>query len=160
VNAVGEGGNSNQASTTTPTVPGAPQTLTAVAGVTQVTLNWQLPVSDGGSTITEYRIYRSTTDGGPYSFLNSTTNLTFIDTTVTNGQSYYYVVRAVNAVGEGGNSNQVSAFLELSSTTSSTIPITTTNDLISNIPFSEPSILLLSLIALVFIGKNRRKHKS
>lgn len=38
------------------------------------------------------------------------TGTTFTDSTVTNGKTYFYVVRTVNSAGvESGNSNQVSA---------------------------------------------------
>ncbi|HZQ46452.1 MAG TPA: malectin domain-containing carbohydrate-binding protein, partial [Verrucomicrobiae bacterium] len=52
------------------------------------------------------------TSGGPYTTIATNltagiTNYTYTDNTVTNGGSYYYVVSAVNAVGEGPNSSQV-----------------------------------------------------
>ena len=46
------------------TVPSAPLNLAAVAGNQQVTLTWDPPASDGGSAITNYLVYRSTTAGG------------------------------------------------------------------------------------------------
>jgi len=74
-----------------------------------VALIWTAPVSDGGSPITNYKIYRGNTAGGE-SLLGSISNvLSYADTSVTNGQTYYYKVRAVNNVGEGPYSNEVSA---------------------------------------------------
>lgn len=46
-----------------PTVPSAPQNLQATSGDAQVTLTWEAPSSDGGSPVTNYRIYRGTTSG-------------------------------------------------------------------------------------------------
>ncbi|MBI5806643.1 Ig-like domain-containing protein [candidate division TA06 bacterium] len=44
--------------------------------------------------IGEYQIFRSTTAGGPYAFLNGTTNLSYDDNSVVNDSTYYYVVRS------------------------------------------------------------------
>jgi len=113
VNAVGEGAQSNEASATPSagaTVPSAPQNLTdAPARGKGVQLNWSPPASNGGSPITAYNIYRGTASGGE-TLLTSVGNVTsFKDTTTSRGQLYYYVVKAVNAVGEGPASNEASA---------------------------------------------------
>jgi hypothetical protein len=75
-----------------------------------VTLGWSAPSDDGGSAITEYKIYRGTSSGGE-SYLTSVSVPTtyYKDTAVTNGQTYYYQVSAVNSVGEGEKSNEKSA---------------------------------------------------
>jgi len=112
VNAVGEGPRSAEASATPaspPTPPSAPQNLAATGGNAVVGLTWQAPSSDGGSPVTNYRIYRGPTSGGE-AFLFETGNvLAYSDTGVANGQTYYYVVRARNGVGEGPASNEASA---------------------------------------------------
>ena len=108
---MGESQPSNEVSATpkaTATVPGAPQNLQASAGNGYVLLNWQAPASDGGSTITGYKIYRGTTSGSE-SYLTQVTGLSYNDTSVTNGNTYYYYVTAVNSVGESQPSNEVSA---------------------------------------------------
>ena len=98
-----------QLSAPAPTPPSAPRTLQAVAGVAQVTLNWQAPASDGGSPVTDYKLYRGTTASGE-TFLTSVGNvLTYTDSAVTGGQTYYYEISAVNAAGEGPKSNEASA---------------------------------------------------
>ena len=95
--------------------PSAPQNLTATPGTNQVTLNWQAPSSTGGETLTKYSVYRGTSSGteslvtsGGCSGLSGTT-LTCTDTGLTSGTTYYYRVTASNPVGEGGQSNEVSA---------------------------------------------------
>ncbi|WP_240415045.1 fibronectin type III domain-containing protein [Paenibacillus periandrae] len=88
-----------------PTLPSIPVDLLATAGNTQVTLTW--PAVTGA---TGYNIKRSTTAGGPYTpVATNVYGSPYIDTTVTNGIKYYYVVTAVNAGGESGNSNEASA---------------------------------------------------
>src|SRR5216117_2764666 len=91
------------------TPPSAPQNLEAVAGDGNVGLSWQAPASDGGSPITNYQIYRGTTSGGATFLATVGTVLTYSDTSVTNGQSYFYQVTATNAAGESPRSNEVSA---------------------------------------------------
>src|SRR5438876_2439226 len=111
LNNVGEGPRSSEASATPiapPTIPGAPRDLGAVAGDATVALAWSSPSSDGGSTITNYKVYRGTISG-QLSFLATLPNvLSYTDSAVTNGQTYYYKVTAVNAVGEGPRSNEAS----------------------------------------------------
>jgi hypothetical protein len=55
---------------------------------------------------TTYNVKWAATNGGPYITVAPPAGATYTDTTVTNGTTYYYVVTAVNAVGEGANSNQ------------------------------------------------------
>lgn len=87
-------------------VPTAPTGLGAVPGDGQVQLTW-----NAVSGATGYNVKRSTTNGGPYSNVNTTpvTATTFTNTGLTNGATYYYVITAVNASGESPVSTQVSA---------------------------------------------------
>ncbi|MEV7023083.1 PKD domain-containing protein [Kitasatospora sp. NPDC093558] len=96
------------------TAPGAPTGLTATAGNAQAALNWTAPASNGGVSITSYRVYRGTASGqetllttGGCSGLGAVLSCT--DTGLTAGQTYYYKVSAVNSIGEGAQSNEASA---------------------------------------------------
>lgn len=60
--------------------------LTATSGDKQITLNWS---NTNGNT---FNIKRSTTLGGPYTTISSTSSNTYTDISVTNGTTYYYVV--------------------------------------------------------------------
>src|SRR5205807_2214523 len=89
--------------------PSAPQNLAATGGNAQVTLTWQAPASDGGSPITNYKIYRG---GAPTTetLLTTVGNvLSYTDSAVTNGVTYYYQVSAVNNRGEGRQADEASA---------------------------------------------------
>jgi hypothetical protein len=96
------------------TVPGAPTSLAAAGGNGQVGLGWDAPSSNGGAAITNYRVFRGTnssntlivTSGGCAS-LGVVLGCT--DTGLTNGQSYYYIVSAVNSAGQGPPSNGATA---------------------------------------------------
>ena len=84
------------------TSPGAPTGLTPTAGDSQISLSWTAPASNGGSPITGYNIYRSTTSGTegstPVTTVDPATT-TYDDIGLTNGQQYFYTVSAVNSVG-------------------------------------------------------------
>lgn len=85
-------------------VPAAPTALEATPGNQQVTLSWT-----GSTGATSYSVMRSTTSGGPYPVIGTTTGAVFEDDAVVNGTTYYYVVAAINASGQSANSNQASA---------------------------------------------------
>ncbi len=109
VNGVGEGPLSNEACATPSTTPEDPLGLNAVAGDQEVTLNWTAPSFDGGSTITNYRIYRGNSSGTEV-FLTEVGNINnYTDANLVNGQTYYYQVSAVNSKGEGPLSNEANA---------------------------------------------------
>jgi subtilisin len=111
VTVTGTSGSLSHSATVTvnvPTVPSAPQNLKATAGDAKVTLSWSAPSSDGGSAITNYNIYRHIALGSETLLTTIGNVLTYTDTSVTNGQTYYYQVTAVNSVGESVRSNEAS----------------------------------------------------
>jgi len=73
-----------------------------------VTLTWTASTS----TVSGYNVYRSSVSGGPYTKLNSSliASTTYVDSAVTSGQTYYYVVTSVDSSSvESANSAEVSA---------------------------------------------------
>ena len=89
------------------TVPPAPAGLSATAGNAQVGLNWS-----AASGATSYNVKRATVSGGAYTtiaFGITSTSYTDTDAGLTNGDTYYYVVSAVNTTGESAPSSEVSA---------------------------------------------------
>jgi len=111
VNSVGEGSQSAEVSAAAPVVPGAPQNLKAdiQSNPGEVLLTWQAPASDGGSAVTGYRIYRGFQAGSETFFAQVGNQLSYTDTTCHVGRACFYVVAAVNAVGEGASSDEASA---------------------------------------------------
>jgi hypothetical protein len=74
--------------------------LTASAGNAQVTLSWTASLGFLGVNINGYKIGQSETAGGPYSF-TSVGNVTgAVRSTLTNGKTYYFIVKAQDAFGE------------------------------------------------------------
>jgi fibronectin type 3 domain-containing protein len=107
VSASGESANSSQVNATPAvpaTPPAAPTGLQATGGNAQVSLTW---TATAGAT--SYHVKRSTTSGSGYAQIAAPTAANYTDTTVTNGIAYYYVVSALNAVGESANSAQATA---------------------------------------------------
>jgi thermitase len=95
------------------TAPDAPQNLAARhhqgPNSGRIKLTWSAPGSDGGSPVTNYEVYRGTTAGGE-GFLTEIGNvLSYVDSGLARGTTYYYKVSAKNAVGEGPQSNEASA---------------------------------------------------
>jgi hypothetical protein len=68
------------------------------AGSHAAILNWTASTT---STVVGYNVYRASTTGGPYSKLNSSSlaGLTFTDSTVVPGQTYFYVLTAMDSSG-------------------------------------------------------------
>jgi hypothetical protein len=89
--------------TTNPAAP-VPGNLAATAGDAVVTLTWTASVGATG-----YNVKRGPTNVGPFTRIATTTAPRYADSSVTNGTTYYYVVSALNAAGESGNSLDVSA---------------------------------------------------
>ena len=111
VNGCGESANSTEVSAVPappPVVVIAPPTkLNANAAKRKVMLTWTQSVTPN---ITQNKIYRATTTGGPYTVIATIAAQTsYTDTQVTGGITYFYVVSALTANGESGPSGQVSA---------------------------------------------------
>lgn len=112
-NGQGEGPMSNEANATVPTVPSPPENLSAIGGYREVALVWDPPFTNGGSPVTNHRVYRGTIPGGE-TFLLELGNVTgFLDVGLADGQEYFYQVSAVNIVGEGAKSNETNASTSL-----------------------------------------------
>ncbi len=112
VNASGESVESPEVSATTapappiPTVPDAPASVIATGGTTQVTITW-----GAVATATSYNVYYSTVSGVTKANGTKITGATSptVQTGLAEGTNYYYIVTAVNSVGEGTASVQVAA---------------------------------------------------
>lgn len=92
------------------TVPEAPYDLYASNRISSAGLTWSVP-ADGGSPITQYNVYRGTVSGSLIQ-IGIHGQAGYNDADVTAGVMYYYAVSAVNAMGEGPRSAEVSITLE------------------------------------------------
>ena len=110
LNAIGEGGLSNERSATPVGTPSAPLSPWASQSIPHgINLSWKAPTSSGGSAITGYRIYRATSPGSESLYATIGLTTIYLDLNVTKGVVYYYRVAAANLVGVGALSAEVSA---------------------------------------------------
>jgi fibronectin type 3 domain-containing protein len=109
VNSVGAGAFSTQTTAIPATVPDAPTGLGATAGISRVTLTWSAPAFHGGREITGYQVYRGSSESNSVLVATVSDVRSHIDSGLANGQAYHYAIRAVNSVGSGAPSVQVSA---------------------------------------------------
>lgn len=89
--------------------PAIPVGLAATAGDGQVALDWSDNLEPD---LAGYHVYRAPTTGGPYSRLSVTSvpGSLYVDSPLTNGATYFYVVTAIDHSGnESQFSSQVSA---------------------------------------------------
>jgi len=116
INSVGTSSPSNTATTTTPVQLSAPQPpsslVASAASSSQINLSWIAPTNNGGSTITGYKIERSTSGGSTWSTIVSntgSTTTTYSDTGLSPSTTYTYRVSAINNIGTSLPSNTSSA---------------------------------------------------
>ncbi|KQO18347.1 hypothetical protein ASF12_06945 [Paenibacillus sp. Leaf72] len=117
VKAGGTGGlslQSNEASTTPATVATAPTNVTAAAGNGQATVSFTAPADNGGSLITAYQI---TVSPGNATVTGTASPITI--TGLTNGTSYTFTVKALNAAGESMASTASNAVTPFTTTSNS-----------------------------------------
>jgi fibronectin type 3 domain-containing protein len=104
VNGAGEGQSSNEASATPQAPPAAPTSLTAAGSDGQISLSWH-----SATGAASYTVHRGTSSGSYTTMVSGITATSYVQTGLTNGTTYYFVVTAENAAGESGDSNQASA---------------------------------------------------
>ncbi len=86
-------------------LPSVPSNLRVTTGDRQVTLNW-----DSASGAAYYDVYMSTTPGqAGKTSIATVTEATYQASDLTNGTTYYFVVKAGNAGGLSAESNEASA---------------------------------------------------
>jgi subtilisin family serine protease len=108
-----------------PTKPSVPQNLIATPSDSQVALLWSKPTSNGGAAILNYKIYRHTNSTTEALLATIGNALSYIDNAVTNGETHYYRVTAVNSIGESPFSNEASATPAVIMTKAMTVFVTT-----------------------------------
>lgn len=108
----GESPQSNEDSARTFDAPSAPQNVDASPGPgdEEITVSWTPPADDGGLAITGYRVYAGNASG----VLELATEVngatySWTETDLGDGTTRFYEVSAVNEIGEGPRSAEVSS---------------------------------------------------
>ncbi len=88
-----------------------PQDVVATAYGGMVNLTWNAPANNGGTSVSQYRLYRADTSVTPsiYVLVGAVLNRSFEDESVINGRTYSYVITAVTEAGESALSAAVVA---------------------------------------------------
>jgi hypothetical protein len=106
VNSAGIGNSLTSAQILYASVPGAPTNVSSSIVNNDIEVSWSFPASNGGSTITNYSIYKvlnntetliATVSSSEYSYV--------ISSGLTWGSDYSYAVKAINAIGTGAVSS-------------------------------------------------------
>jgi RHS repeat-associated protein len=101
----------------------APSNVTVNASAsTQISLGWTAPAG----SVSYYKVERSESVGGPYTFLANSSTSSFTDTTVVPGRAYLYRVRSVSAGGAQSSYSNVALGAAVSFTDDSIVAGVTT----------------------------------
>jgi hypothetical protein len=114
-------------------------------------IGWDTPVS---GTFSRYNIYRSLTQGGPYTLVGnaSSTETSYFDMSLDEGETYYYVLTGVDSRGsETGFSDEVSAIVGEEPEDEEEFPII--------LPIIA-LIILLVIILLIWLWKKKYSGES
>ncbi len=117
--------------------PATPKSLVAAIQANQgVRLSW----NDVAYNESEYQIYRSLSEGGPFSQIGTApvNGTSYIDNTVAGGVTYYYKVRSVNNYGASAYTDVVSI------TTENIVPLITS---INNVVLKNNQSLNVNVVA-------------
>ncbi len=109
--------------------PNAPTNLTTTAGDAQVVVTWSAVTNTDFSF---YSVYRSTTNGGPYTLIASNLTATRLtNSSLLNGASYFYVVTATDWTGSESVISSQSTVTPVIATPPASLGLSSTNGNIS-----------------------------
>jgi hypothetical protein len=109
VTAAGEGPRCHIYNATPYGPPGIPIDPNATAGNQEVRLTWSPPGDDGASPIEGYVILRGTSKASLRELTHLGDVSSYLDTSVTNGETYWYAIAAINEAGPGEHTDPLPA---------------------------------------------------
>jgi len=139
--------------------PSAPRGLASSTSGGEITVSWHIPLSDGGRSILNYRIYRGTSMNNLFQHASiSRFTLEYTDDDVSLGVDYYYAVSAENEIGESPLSDIIGPL----QASESEPTISTSSSYSFSFSSDGPNItvLLLSMASIVIIRLARSGKKT
>ena len=121
------------------TAPSAPTLSSATPANTAVNLTWTTPTSNGGATITAYKVYRGPSSGSLSLVATLGVVNSYSNTGLTNGTTYYFAVTAVNSAGESVKSNVLSAIPATTVTNAPVLLTATAGNAVTNLTWATPT---------------------
>lgn len=97
-----------------PGVSRAPGGFLATPGTNEISFIWDYPLSDGGSSITLYKIYRASKTSTSFTQQGTSVSLEFTDSSLDNNSVYKYYVTATNEYGDGQESTIIYGYVSTS----------------------------------------------
>lgn len=94
------------------TILSRPLELEAVGGNGYINLSWNPPALNFGEEVTGYKIYRGEETKEQTLLTTIGSELSFNDTSVENGDQYFYFIKAINLFGIGNPSLEVNAWTD------------------------------------------------
>ena len=87
------------------TIPGIPRDFEVFPRDGRVKLEWSTPLTDGGSVITGYRLFRTENLTSNWIVVDTVDDdsYTYNDTGLVNAKRYFYRIRSLNMIGLGGS---------------------------------------------------------
>lgn len=87
-----------------------PDNLRATGGRAKVSLAWSKSFAFGESRVADYEVLRSDSGAeGTWTALGTTSNLSFVDTSVNRGTTYWYTVVAIDSTGARSGAAQAAS---------------------------------------------------
>ena len=132
--------DSSSGSSSPASLPGVVRNLSVTPGRGQAVLAWTAPSSNGGAAITDYVVEQSTDDTTWTVFSDGTSAITTATvTSLTNGTTYYFRVKATNSVGSGSPTASVSSDLLVTPAAPTGLSITETSRSTAELSWTAPA---------------------
>ncbi|MGA1822534.1 MAG: fibronectin type III domain-containing protein [Thermoplasmatota archaeon] len=129
--------------------PAPPTSFSVIQKGRNMELRWSPPLSDGGSDLEGYRIYRGTSEDDMRILAEpDPSDISYIDENTLEGVVYHFRITAYNEIGEGEPTSTISVEIPESSDSGS-------NDTMTAV-IVIGSLIILLLVILIFVSYSKR----
>lgn len=125
--------------TTDATAPGIPTGLSVTPGLSQASLSWSAPTSNGGAAVTDYIVEQSTDEVSWSTVSDGVSSSTSTTVTgLTNGTTYYFRVSAKNSAGTSEPTSSVSSTMVVAPGAPTGVTLTGTSRTAATLSWTAP----------------------